>query len=107
MKKFAFYLLTTCLLIAFQPFQLKAETIKAEPSSLAEPKPIESTEAKVLLLRLDKINEIDKTELNSTEKKELRKEVRSIKHELKELGGGVFLSAGALIIIVILLIVLL
>jgi len=46
--------------------------------------------------------------LNTHEKKELRKEVRSIKSELNELSdGGIYLSAGAVIILIILLIILL
>lgn len=107
MKKVAFYFLTTCLLLAVQPFHLNAATPKTKPSSIAEPRPIESEAAKALLLRLDEIKSIDKTELNSSEKKELREEVRSIKYELREIGGGVYLSVGAIILIVILLIVLL
>ncbi|MCX6300735.1 MAG: hypothetical protein NTW82_00995 [Bacteroidia bacterium] len=45
--------------------------------------------------------------LKSSEKKNLRKEVRSINHKLKAIGGGVYISAGAAIIIILLLIILL
>jgi hypothetical protein len=45
--------------------------------------------------------------MKSAEKKSLRKEVKSINHKVREIGGGVYLSAGAIILIVILLIVLL
>jgi len=37
----------------------------------------------------------------------LRKETRSIKRELKQLSGGVYVSVGALILIAVLLIILL
>jgi hypothetical protein len=66
-----------------------------------------SAEAKALTLRLDEINAMDKSELKASEKKNLRKEVRSINHNLKTIGGGVYLSVGAVIIIVLLLIILL
>ena len=46
------------------------------------------------------------SKLKSSDKKELRKEARSIKRELKDISGGVYISAGALIVILILLIIL-
>jgi len=63
--------------------------------------------AQQLLLRLDQIKTMDKTQLSNTEKKNLRKEVKEIKKELKVLSGGVYLSIGAVIIIILLLILLL
>jgi len=71
------------------------------------PQPIEPKEASVLLARLNEINTMDKSNLSSFEKKQLRKETRSIKQSLKAVGGGVYLSVGAIIIIVLLLILLL
>jgi hypothetical protein len=59
------------------------------------------------LLRLDEIKAMDMSKLKSEEKKDLRKEVKSIKHNLRDLGTGVYLSGAAIILIVILLIVLL
>jgi hypothetical protein len=59
------------------------------------------------LLRLDEIKATDKSKMNPEEKKDLRKEVKSIKHNLKDIGGGVYLSGAAVILIVVLLIVLL
>ncbi|MCX6259357.1 MAG: hypothetical protein NTY95_00780, partial [Bacteroidia bacterium] len=60
-----------------------------------------------LTLRLNEISAMDMSKLKSTEKKELRKEVRSIKRELKDITGGVYISAGLLILILVLLIILL
>ena len=64
-------------------------------------------EVKVMFTRLEEIKKIDKSTLSSVEKKELRKEVRSIKKALRSSGNGVYLSVGAIIIIVLLLILLL
>lgn len=50
---------------------------------------------------------MDKSDLKSSEKRELRKEVRSIKQQLHEMGGYVYVSAGAVLLIVLLLIILL
>jgi hypothetical protein len=45
--------------------------------------------------------------MNSEEKKDLRKEVKGIKHDLRTIGSGVYLSGAAIILIVVLLVVLL
>jgi len=94
------------MILAFYPNQTKAET-KTTPSSLVVDKPTESARAKTLLLRLDEINAMDKSGLKSSDKRILRKEVRSIKKELQTLGGGLYVSVGAIIIIILLLILLL
>ena len=109
MKKNIFYLMTICLLLAIQPLQINASNSVAK-SSLVMTNQLDSTEAKVLLLRLNEINEMDKSKLNSSEKKILRKEVSTIKYQLEEQQGrhgGVYLSFGALVIIILLLIILL
>jgi hypothetical protein len=109
MKKFIFCLMATILTLTFLPLQSFASA-KEDPSSLVVTKPPENTEsaeAKTLLLRLDEIKAMDMSKLKSTEKKDLRKEVRSIKRELKDISGGVYISAGVLIVILIILVVLL
>jgi hypothetical protein len=106
MKKIVLGVMMVFLSLAFLPLQSKAATTE-EPSSLPAPKPAESAEAKTLLLRLDEIKAMDMSKLKSEEKKDLRKEVKGIKHELRTLGTGVYLSGAAILIIVILLIVLL
>jgi len=61
----------------------------------------------ILIERLEAIKEIDKSSLSHAEKKTLRKEVKAIDRQLKELNGGVYLSVGAIIIILLLVIILL
>lgn len=67
----------------------------------------EEDQAQMLVGRLTEIEEIDKSNLTFAEKRELRKEVRKINLQLRELHGGIYLSAGAIIIIILLLIILL
>ena len=57
--------------------------------------------------RLEEIKTIDRRMLSHGEKKALRREVREIKKELAAVGGGVYLSIGAIILIALLLILLL
>ena len=56
--------------------------------------------------RLEEIKTIDKSELKREDKRMLREEVREIKKKMAEASGGIYLSAGALIVIIILLIIL-
>ena len=97
------------LSLTFMPAQLKAGTESSTLSTVAAKtdKTIVSAEATVLLTRLDEIKAIDKATLNSTDKQLLRKEVRSIKSQLSEMGGGVYLSVGAILLIILLLVILL
>lgn len=60
-----------------------------------------------LVTRVNEIQNMDKTNLSSTEKKELKKELKLMKHQADGLGRGVYLSVGALIIIILLLILIL
>jgi len=61
--------------------------------------------AKQIETRLIEIRNMDKSNLSSTEKKELRNEVKDLKKQARN--GGIYLSIGAIIIIVLLLILLL
>ena len=106
MKKIVFCLMVAFLSFTFLPLQSNAATV-TEPSTAVDPKPAESPEAKALLLRLDEINKMDKAKLDPSEKKDLRKEVKSIKKNLRDIGPGIYLSGAALVLIIILLVVLL
>ena len=107
MKKLTLYILTALLLLSIFPMQLKA-VAETGTVPMTATKPDESAEVNTILVRLDEINAMDKSKLKALEKKELRKEVRAIKSELRvKSNSGVYLSAGAIIIIVLLLILLL
>ena len=107
--------MTAFMLLSFIPMQLKAGT-ETSTVSIAATKTAESADINTLIARVDKINSMDRSTLSSSEKKELRKELRTIKSDLKERSksdlnasgnGGVYLSVGAIIIIILLLILLL
>jgi hypothetical protein len=93
------------LFLALNPMQMKAIT---SPIATVDPvKTAEQVEAEGLIIRLNDIKEMDKSSLSKGEKKELRQETRAIKRHLKDIGQGVYLSAGAIVIIILLLILLL
>jgi hypothetical protein len=104
MKKIIFCIIATFLSLTFIPVQAK-DTVKPD-KSVTVPKPIDAKEAKALEVRLNEINSMDKTKLNASEKKSLRKEVKATKQRLHD-GGYVYVSAGTLLLVIILLIILL
>lgn len=113
MKKLVVGLITGFMLLIGSPFLLKADTA---PTAISTPATttVKSAEVASMELRLNEIKAMDMKALSSSEKKELRKEVRGIKSELKANSesaavnsGGVYVSVGAAILIVLLLILLL
>jgi len=108
MRKIVFCLMATFMSLTLIPLQVNASN--NEPvSSTSAPVPVapaETTKVLTLESRLKEIDAMDKSELRAADKKDLRKEVKSIKHELRTIGGGVYLSAGAVILILLLLIIL-
>jgi hypothetical protein len=79
--------------------------IPATASSI--PAKTENPAVQQMLQRLQEIKAMDKSEMSRSEKRDLRKEVRGIKKEMKRANQGVYLSVGAIIIIILLLILIL
>ena len=105
MKKLPFYLMIMVLSIGVLPTTMFASEKKSTAivtNSLEMP-----AEVKVMFNRLEEIKAIDRSSLNSSERKALRKEVRTIKADLKTTDNGVYFSIGAILIILLLLILIL
>ena len=82
-------------------------TVSASEKNPTTPAPKEiPAEIQVMLNRLDEIKDMDKSEMERSEKKALRKEVRAIKTDLSAAGNGIYISVGAIIIILLLIILL-
>ena len=92
--------------LSVSPMQAKAITGDPVPTEMPANKEIPA-DVKVMMDRLDEIRAMDKSDLSRSEKRALRKEVRTIKASLAQSNGGVYLSVGAIIIIILLLILLL
>jgi len=82
-------------------------TVAGEPDKGRTLTEYESKRMEQLTERLEQIRQINRSELTLEQKGSLRSEVKSIKRQLRDIGGGVYISAAALIIIVLLLILLL
>lgn len=56
--------------------------------------------------RVEEIRNMDKSGMSSTEKKELKKELKQIKKTVKRRGGAIYISGATLVLIIILVILL-
>ncbi|MDO8367081.1 MAG: hypothetical protein Q7T20_09805 [Saprospiraceae bacterium] len=106
MKKSILCITAAFLLFSFAPMQMNASTVPDPIIATSSVAP-EPTATDALVARLNEIKATDKSTLSASERRDLRKESRSIKREIKQSSGGVYLSVGAIILIVVLLIILL
>lgn len=104
MKKFTLSIMIMVLSLIAIPTTVSAHSTDPVMTSTTGEVPVE-IQAKYD--RLEEIKAMDKSDMTRAEKKELRKEVKAIKADLKSTGNGVYLSVGAIIIIILLLILLL
>jgi len=84
---------------------------KTSPDNLAVPEKKENKlseeEISRLTKRVEEIRDMDKTNMTVKEKRELRKELKGIKENVKRDGGYIYIGTGALILIIILIVILL
>ena len=103
MKKLPLYLMMIVLSLSMFPNTI----IASEKNAVTIENKEMPAEIKVMMNRLEEIKAMDKSEMKSSEKRALRKEVRAINTTLSSSNGGVYLSVGAVIIIILLLILIL
>lgn len=104
------YLLFTALMLACSTSQLRAATVTTEPivkevSTLTDAQKKEKLQD--IKDRVEQIRAMDKSQLTKEQKQELKAELKSMKAQAQSMGGGVYLSVGAIIIIILLLILIL
>jgi len=104
MKKFVYTLVLIFTLgISFNSVQAADRPAK-NPTELTAEQTIQLEKIKN---RVEEIRNMDKSNLTTSERKALRKELREMKNQARAMSGGVYLSVGAIIIIILLLILIL
>jgi hypothetical protein len=84
------------------------EALRPEAKKTVSVEKTQPAEVQALIDRVNEINAMDKSSLTTSEKKELRKELRTIKSEANaQSNGGVIYISGGLILLIVLLIILL
>ncbi len=95
---FLFTLFSTSVIPAFAGEPIRGE--KTENANM-------DVHAQQVVNRLIEIRDMDKSNLTSTEKRELRKEVKLLKKEAPKRRSGLYISIGTIIIVGVLLLLLL
>jgi hypothetical protein len=104
MRNLIKYLLATMIMLFIYLMPTQAEITTYDGSSAITE--INLAETSVLMQRIEFIKDMDKSNLTSSEKSELRTEVKAIHNELKQRGPYLYISAGALILILVLVLLL-
>lgn len=102
MKKLL-YLFALVFMLGLNANTVSASTTKDKVEMTADQK----VALEKITNRVEEIKAMDKSQLSRAEKKELRKELKEMKKQARAIGGGVYLSVGAIIIIILLLIIIL
>jgi hypothetical protein len=105
MKTLSVYIIGV-IMIMFNSMPLHAENESKTPLSANPIENVKEAETDILVERIEYLKEMDKSGFEPTEKRELRKEVRSIQKELVQRGTYIYISGTALIIILLLIILL-
>jgi len=116
MRKIVLVIMAAFIIIIYFPNLVKGETEQASAAVVATSL-VATVDVRILTGRVEAIKAMDFSALNASERKELRKERRTIKTDLKKRNtqdeyashgnGGIYLSVGVIILIVLLLIVVL
>lgn len=104
MKKLAYYLSVLMLFVSLSP-AVMAKDGEPEPNK-EQLSPEDQKRLDQLDSRFLEIKAMDFKSMEKNERRDVRKELREINKESKELGGGVYISTGAIIIIILLILIL-
>lgn len=102
MKKIAIFLSVMFLFTATAPVAMAKGSKKDKKELTVE----EEARVAEIESRVAEIKAMDLSDLSNEERKEVKNELKEMKKEARALGGGVYISVGAIIIILLLLILL-
>jgi hypothetical protein len=97
----------TVVILLFTFFSVKAKNKTVTNKNVLALESSSVNKSNMLLKRLEVIKEMDKSQMSKEELTNLLTEVRVIKTQLIAVDGGIFISAGAIIVILIVLLFLL
>ena len=102
MKKTIFIALLAIFSLSAAP--VFAAKTSVNPTAEATPKLTEE-EISTYRARVEEIREMDKSELSSAEKKELKSELKDIKETMRKDGSYIYIGGSTLLVIIIILLI--
>lgn len=103
-------MLAVLFMLAFTPTNVQAKKLDNSAMSLkvaAMTKEQKEQELANMQARTKEIMAMNISKMSAEQRKSLREELKGMKQEAKDIGGGVYISAGALIVLIIVLIIIL
>ena len=98
MKKLMIFVLSPAMSFAVNNVNVNSETLSVP---VTENK-LMDVEISNMKERLEEIRDMDKAEMNAKDKKEIKKELKS----MKKASGGIYIGAGTLLLVVLLIVLL-
>lgn len=105
MKKFSLLLMCLMLFTAIIPGLAEAKEVKKDKDKL-EISAEDQARLTEIEARVEEIKEMDFSEMTKSERKSVKTELKSLNKEAKQIGGGVYISVGAIIIILLVILLL-
>jgi len=104
------YTIALVILLCFTAFNSKAAVVGTDggtpltKEAIAKLTPAER-EARLAAIkaRIREIKKIDKSQMSDEDRKQLREELRSLRHQSSDLGGDIVIGAGAAVVVVLVL----
>jgi hypothetical protein len=104
MKKTIFFgILLIFTLSSTITFASKKEAKTATAAVAKTENKLSAEEVAVMTARVEEIRDMDKSNMTTMEKRELRKEVKAIKENVRKDGGVIYISVGTVLLIVLIL----
>lgn len=110
MKKFISFTIVMILIMSASVAFASNENVKKDAETATAPvteTKLTEEELNTMRERIEEIRDMDKSEMKSKERKELRNEVKEIKKDIKKGGGTIYIGGASLLIIILILIILL
>ena len=104
MKKIIFIAILMIFTFGTTTFASNSDTKSAAPA--ATENRLSAEEMSCLTARVEEIRNMDKTDMTVKEKRELRKELKTIKENVKKSGGYIYIGGSTLLLIILLIILL-
>ena len=104
MKKSIFGILMIFMFSVTMVFAGEVKDITENAAVVKTENKLTAEEVASMTKRVEEIRNMDKSNLTSVEKRELRKEVKGIKENVKKSGQVIYISAGTILLIILILI---
>ena len=102
MRKFIFIALLVVLSIS--PMLSFASDTRSRTEVVIKDDKFSSEQIEVLEKRVEAIRSMDKSDMTTVEKREMRKELKGIKENVRKDGGVIYISGGTLLLIILIII---